>query len=314
MSKRCPITYEPIPPIPKEAKYSQKGLKLLSPSLKNLEDLPYSAEEQRIEARMRAHKISIQGVQPKLSARLSAVEGRFEIVDIGGKFILKPQNGVYPELPENEDVTMRMASAAGIETPLHGLVYSKDGSKTYFIRRFDRAGHRDKVPLEDFAQLAGKTRETKYNFSMERLVPILDAHCTFPLLDKKRLFERTMFNFLVGNEDMHLKNFSLITREGRVELAPAYDFLNSTIALGRTEEEIALPLSGRKRKLRRKELVDDFGRSVLGLNESTVEEVLRRLSQSLPAWREAIEICFLSEQAKAAYLSLLEKRRSVIGL
>lgn len=309
MNARCPITYEPIPD---GTKYSARGLKKLSPNLTSLADLPFSAEEQRLEARKRAHKISIQGVQPKLSARLNVPENRFEIVDVGGKFILKPQNGLYPEIAENEDVTMRLAAIMGIETPFHGMVYSKDGSLTYFIRRFDREGRSGKLALEDFAQLSQHTRRTKYDFSMEKVAKIIDLHATFPLLEKKRLFERTLFNFLIGNEDMHLKNFSLITREGRIELAPAYDFLNSTIVLESSQEEIALSLSGKKRNLKRKDLVDYFGRQVLGLNEATVGEVMGRISEALPAWKELIEICFLSPKYKSDYLALLDKRAATL--
>lgn len=105
-----------------------------------------------------------------------------------------------------------------------------DGSWSYFIRRFDRAGHNGKLPVEDFAQLAGLSRETKYDFSMERLVNVLDTYCTFPAVEKVSLFKRCLFNFVVGNEDMHVKNFSLITRDGKVGLAPAYDYLSTTVA------------------------------------------------------------------------------------
>ena len=98
------------------------------------------------------------------------------------------------------------------------------------MRRFDRVGHTGKLAVEDFAQIAGLSRETKYDSSMERLVGLLDAHSTFPAIEKVKLLKRSLFNFLVGNEDMHLKNFSLITRQGKVELAPAYDYLNTTVA------------------------------------------------------------------------------------
>ncbi len=209
--KRCPITYQPISG-DDELKYSRHGLRMLSRSLTCLDDLTLSAEEQRREAMARATKMSIQGVQPKLSARLLVKEGRFEVVDRGGRYILKPQTHLYPNLPENEDLTMRLARTVGIELPLHGLVFSADGSLTYFIRRFDRGARSRKLAVEDFAQLAGLTRATKYAFSMERLIPILDRYCTFPAVEKLELFRRTLFCYLTGNEDMHLKNFSLIVR------------------------------------------------------------------------------------------------------
>ena len=148
--KRCPITYEIITD---QENYSQRGLRLLSPQLKHLNPLGLSADEQRKEAIARVGKMSIQGVQTKLSAQLKIKEGCFEIVDQNGHFILKPQSEYYPELPENEAITMSLATTIGLEVPIHGLVYSKDKSMTYFIKRFDRVGHNKKLALEDFAQL-----------------------------------------------------------------------------------------------------------------------------------------------------------------
>lgn len=108
---RCPITYD----FCDDKRYSARGLKLLSPTLKDLAKLDFSAEELRAEAMLRASKMSIQGMQPKLSAVLNVSDNRFEIVDKGGKYILKPQHHIFPELPQNEDLTMRLAETIGIE-------------------------------------------------------------------------------------------------------------------------------------------------------------------------------------------------------
>jgi len=197
---RCPITYAPCG----EDQYSEKGLKLLAYGLSILKPLEYTAHEQRTEAFNRASKMSIQGVQPKLSTILNIKEGRFEIVDKGGRYILKPQHHIFPQMPENEDLTMRLAAVIDLEVPLHGLVWSKDSTLTYFIKRFDRRGQNDKVPVEDFAQLAGLSRETKYNYSMEKLVGLIDQYCTFPAIEKAKLFKRVLFCFLTGNEDIIL--------------------------------------------------------------------------------------------------------------
>src|SRR5579862_6131248 len=118
---RCPITYEPLP---EGATYSRQGLKLLNRNLASLAPLEFTAEQQRQEALIRAGKMSIQGLQLKLSAVLRITEGRFEVVNRGGQYILKPQSPDFPELPENEDLTMRMAAAVGIEVPVHGLLRS----------------------------------------------------------------------------------------------------------------------------------------------------------------------------------------------
>ena len=305
---RCPISYEPCG----DAKYSKEGLTLLARGLNGLNDIPLTQEEQLREAALRATKMSIQGIQPKLSAVLKVRSASFEIVDQGGRFILKPQSNLYPELPENEDLTMRLAEAAGLEIPLHGMVYSQDNRLTYFVRRFDRYGRNGKHSLEDFAQLAGRSRETKYDFSMERVAEIIDRYCTFPVVEKVKLFRLTLFNFLVGNEDQHLKNFSLITREGKVSLSPGYDLINTTIALAGPAEEIALPLMGKKRNLTRKTLLDYWGRERLGLNEKTVHNVLSDLERALPECRELIEKGFLSDTMREKYLELFTERTRIL--
>lgn len=305
--KRCPITYEEC-----ESKYSITGLRKISPKLKSLENLPFSAEQQRKEAIQRACKMSIQGVQAKLSAIINIKDGRFEIVDYGGNFILKPQSDLYEQVAENEDLTMRMASIAGIDVPMHGLIYSADDSLTYFVKRFDRYGKGKKYALEDFAQLAGKSRETKYEFSMEKLVSIIESYCTFPALEKKKLFLRTLFCFLTGNEDMHLKNFSLITRKNKIELSPAYDLLNTTIAMKNVKEELALPLNGKRRNISKKILVNYFGYERLQLNQQVVNGVLKTLEQSLPTWKLLIGKSFLSEDMKIAYLNVINLRKDII--
>ena len=306
---RCPITYDPCG----DALYSEKGLKKLG-GLSNLDILNYSAAEQRSEAFFRASKISIQGVQPKYSAILNLKDGRFEMVDRGGRFILKPQHQYHPQLPENEDLTMKMASAVGFDVPLHGMVWSKDNSLTYFIRRFDRTGQKEKIPIEDFAQLAGLSRDTKYDYSMEKVVKLIDEFCTFPAVEKIKLFKLVIFCFLTGNEDMHLKNFSIINRSGKIELSPCYDHLNTTIVLQNPEEEIALAIKGRKKKLSRANLVNYFGKERCEIPANVVDKALATISEGIPAWRSLIDISFLEPEMKIAYLDLLDKRLDVLKI
>jgi serine/threonine-protein kinase HipA len=279
-----------------------------------LKELEYTAEEQRREAYNRASKMSVQGVQPKLSAKLSIKDGEFEIVDTGGKYILKPQHHLYPEMPENEDLTMKLASVIGLNVPLHGLIWSKDRTLTYFIKRFDRKGQNDKVPVEDFAQLAGMSRDTKYDYSMEKVVTVIDDFCTFPSIEKVTLFKLTLFNYLVGNEDMHLKNFSIITEDGKVKLSPCYDLVNSTIEYKKQDEEIALPLKGKKKHLTRNILVDFFGTERCELTTKSVDKVLESIFLGVPKWKELIDISFLSKEMKEKYHKLLETRLAVFGI
>jgi serine/threonine-protein kinase HipA len=304
----CPITYLPCG----ENRYSEGGLRLLASGLKTLKDLEYTAEEQRIEAYNRASKMSIQGVQPKLSAVFNIKDGKFELVDKGGKYILKPQHNVYYQMPENEDLTMRLAELIGLEIPIHGLIWSKDNSLTYFIKRFDRKGQNDKIPVEDFAQLAGLNRDTKYDYSMEKIVTLINMYCTFPAIENIKLFKLVLFNFLVGNEDMHLKNFSIINRDGKITLSPCYDLVNSTIEYKKPEEEIALPLMGKKKKLTQNILINYFGKEICELTPKSIESVLESVSSSIQEWNKLIDLSFLSSEMKTKYHDLLNVRLNIL--
>jgi serine/threonine-protein kinase HipA len=306
----CPITYTPCG----ESRYSEAGLKLFGTGLKTLKDLEYTAEEQRKEAFTRAVQMSIQGVQPKLSAILSIKDGKFILVDKGGRYIFKPQHQFYSQLPENEDLTMRLANEIGLEIPMHGLLWSKDNTLTYFIKRFDRKGQNDKVPVEDFAQLAGLTRDTKYDYSMEKIVRLIDDYCTFPAIEKVKLFKLVIFNYLVGNEDSHLKNFSIITDENQIRLSPCYDLVNSTIVLKGQVDEIALPLTGKKKHLTRNILVNYFGIERCELTEKSIKKVLETITLAIPKWKSLIEISFLSKEMKGKYLDLLDIRLTTLRI
>ncbi|MDA3789752.1 MAG: HipA domain-containing protein [Desulfobacula sp.] len=299
----CPITYAFC-----EGLYSPKGLKLLSRNLIGLENLPFSSLELRQEASARAGKISIQGVQPKLSARINIKKQIFEIVNKGGHYILKPQISDFEQVPENEDLTMRMAAIAGIEVPLHGMIYGRDNELTYFIRRFDRSLRNQKTHAEDFAQLAGKTRDTKYNSSMEQVVKIIDEFCTFPAVEKLKLFKIVLFCFLVGNEDMHLKNFSIIRNKDIITLSPSYDLLNTSIVLPDPTEELALPLNGKKNRIKKQDLINYFGSHRLGLTVKVISRTLADLEKAQIIWSKLIENSFLKEKRKTRYKDLIHNR------
>jgi len=299
----CPITYAAC-----EQRYSAAGLKRLSRRLTHLKDLPFTAPAMVQQAAARAPKMSIQGVQPKLSAVLNAKAGGFEPVDTGGQFILKPQNPQYRQLPENEDLSMRLAAAAGVRVPLHGLVYANDGSLAYFVKRFDRVGKHGKLAVEDFAQLLGLSRDTKYDASMEKVAQVIEHFCTFPAMEKVNLFRMTLVNYLVGNEDMHVKNFSLIIRDDLVELSPAYDIVNTTIVLAGETDEIALPVKGKKRKLDAAVLIDYFGSRRLGLAPKAMAAVVARIRQAIPQWHHLIDVSFLPVDLKNDFCRLVQAR------
>lgn len=307
---RCLITNEPwAGPGP----YSPAGLRLLDRRLHALAPLPYTRDQLIEEAAARSVKMSIQGMQPKVSTVLRANEGRMEIVDNGGRYIVKPPNLAYPELPENEALTMSLATTLDIEVPAHGLLLNADQTRSYFIRRFDRAGWA-KLPVEDFAQLSGESRDTKYSSSTEKLIDVIDTYCTFPALERMKLLDRLLFAFLTGNEDMHLKNWSLVTRDDKVELSPAYDLLNSTIPNPRSREELALPLHGKKSNLRANHFWRYLAVERLGLSPALVAETKTRAARASATWPDRIATSFLSETMKERYQKLLAERRQRLEL
>jgi len=301
----CPITLEKVR---KEEVFSRAGLRALHPKLDALQPLDLSQEDQLREARLRVDKMSVQGVQPKLSATFSLKRRKFEIVDQHGHFLLKPNPPPFSDVPANEALTMTMAAAVGIEVPLHGLIPAIDGSWVYFIRRFDRLKRGGKLHVEDFAQLSGAMRETKYDSSLERVAGLVEQFCTFPAVEKAKFAKRLLFCFLTGNEDMHLKNFSLQEFQGVVSLTPAYDFLNTTLVLENAVEETALPLGGKKKRLTRKLWLDYFCGERLGLTARMIDEIMRDLQAAALRWKELIRHSFLPAEKQTIYLSLLNER------
>ena len=301
----CPITLDPIA---EGETFSRAGLRALHPRLTHLAPLELTHDEQIRQARLRADKMSIQGVQPKLSAVLSLKEGRVEIVDAGGRFILKPNPVPFEDVPANESLTMTMAAVAGIEVPPHGLVPTADGGWIYIIRRFDREGRNTRIPVEDFAQLSGATRDTKYDSSLERVAKVVEDFCTFPAIEKPKLARLLLFCFLTGNEDMHLKNFSVIVRGKVVSLSPAYDLLNTTLVLEEAREESALPLKGKKSGLTRNDWIAYFCSERLAIPDRQVETILSAFADTLPVWYDLIVRSHLPERKKEDYKNLLELR------
>ena len=312
---RCPITYEKIDSHQKTSSlYSLKGLHHLDKKLSTLKKFEYTQDEQLNIIAKPEIKISISGMQPKLLVNLNKNEKKFEIAMPGGKHILKPQNPRWPQMPENEDLTMKLANCIGIETPVHGLLHCRDGHFAYIVKRFDRGNYPYEIPLEDFAQLQGKTREEKYDSSMESLATTTQQYCTFPTVEKKELFKRIIFIYLTGNQDMHLKNFSLIAINSVVMLSPVYDLVNSAIVNTSDSRQMALPLNGKKNNLTKTDLITYYGIEILHLTSKVTDEVLGQFSNQMSQWKELIDTSFLSNDLKRKYVHLLDERKSELGL
>ena len=251
---------------------------------------------------------SLTGVQPKLSLNLSKHEGtsRLTIVGLWGDYIFKPQTEDYPQLPENEDLTMHLAEAAKISVVPHSLVRLADGRLGYITKRIDRTKNGEKIDMEDMCQLTLHPTEYKYKGSHEQIAKTIAQYSGTPKLDLTNYMQLLLFCFVTGNNDMHLKNFSLYRPSENYQLTPAYDLLNIAIANPKDKEELALSLSGRKTKLR----LNDFlnAAKTMGLEENVVLHLIEGLQKALPKWRTLIHNSFLSEDMKIAYEELIISR------
>ena len=253
---------------------------------------------------------SLTGVQPKLSLNLNKHDGcnRLTIVGLWGDYIFKPQTEAYPQLPENEDLTMHLAEAAKIKVVSHSLIRLSDGKLGYITKRIDRTKNGEKIDMEDMCQLTLHPTEYKYKSSYEQIARTITKYSNTPKLDLTNYMQLLLYCFVTGNNDMHLKNFSLYRPEKDYLLAPAYDLLNTTIVNPKDKEELALPLSGRKTKLR----VADFLNTArtIGLEESVVLRLINGLQKALPKWQVLIQSSFLDENMKKAYQELIMSRLS----
>jgi serine/threonine-protein kinase HipA len=197
-------------------------------------------------------KMSISGVQMKASVKINRENKQLEMPEEGGTHILKPEPGEYPELPQNENLIMNMAKALKMKVPPHGLFRMADGKLCYIIKRFDRSDEGKKIHKEDMAQLLEFPPDNKYSGSLELIGNVIKKYAENPFLDLFEYFQRVVFNFVVGNGDMHLKNWSLITpRSGPVGLAPCYDFVDSKMYFPE-ELDSALTMGGKKNKWNQK--------------------------------------------------------------
>ncbi len=273
---------------------------------------PYSWEQLNgLAEQVVRQQVTVPGVQPKLSMHLESPRtkgenDRFTLVGMEGGYILKPPVERFPELPESEHLTMRLARCFGLSTAECGLIELAGGRLCYVTRRMDRIGA-TKQHMEDMCQLTDRLTEEKYRGSLEQVGKVILCHCDNPLLDALCLFELNVFCFLTGNADMHLKNFSLLYRlGGEVSLSPAYDLVPTILFMPEDPEETALTLNGRKRRLRRSDF-DQFGFS-LRLTAKQIENAYARFAKSLDAALQLIPCSFCSVEFQQRYAALVRER------
>jgi len=280
--------------------------------------LDYSNEQMHELAKeIVVRSIAVTGVQPKLSLTVEKTPGdpknsRFTIVGLWGGYILKPPIEEFPNMPENEDLTMHLSQIFGIATADHSLIRLKSGELAYLTKRFDRVKG-EKLAFEDMCQLTGTLTEDKYHSSMENIGKHILKYSTRPGLDVIHFFEVVLFSFLTGNADMHLKNFAMLsTKQKEIVLSPAYDMLCTKMVMPEDKEEVALTIDGKKRKLKR-EHFDKLGTS-LKIPVKSIENVYRKFSKRLKESLEFIDISFLPQAVKDHYKILLKENAARIHL
>lgn len=250
--------------------------------------------------------LAVAGVQPKLSLELQkkrSEPSRLTIVGLYGDYILKPPFKIFPEMPEVEDLTMGMAQLAGIKTAEHSLVKLASGELAYISRRFDRINN-SKLHVEDFAQLQEVLTERKYSGSVEKIGKTILKYSSYPGNDVIRFFEVVLFSFLVGNSDMHLKNYSLLrTENDDIQLSPAYDLLATKLLMRGDKEESALTINAKKAKLTKSDF-DTFG-NYLKITPKALSGVYERFYEAVDSWKEHINKSFLSDKLKTEFSELL---------
>lgn len=280
-------------------------------------ELPYTRDKiKELAKEIVMANTTVTGVQAKLSLDISrgadGKQQRFTIVGLWGRFILKPQTDRYVNLPENEDLVMHLAEVAGIKTVPHSLIRFADGELCYITRRIDRTKKGEKIAMEDMCQLSERLTEDKYKGSYERIAKLIRQHSSAPLLDIVNFWEVVLFSWLTGNADMHLKNFSLFKPTANYMLTPAYDLLSTSIVDPEDDEELALTLNGKKKKIKR----EDFEKAMRdsGLDEKTIANVFTKFSKALPKWTEVINESFLPIEKREEVQALISRMATRVRL
>lgn len=256
-----------------------------------------------------AQRVIVTGVQPKLSLGFTQENNsRLTIVGaLNGRYILKPPFYEYPQMPETEALSMLLAQACGIDTVPFLLIPLKDGHLAYLTRRIDRDAKSNKFAMEDACQFTERLTEHKYRGSYEQIAKAIMAYSQNPLFDVVRFYEQVIVSFLIGNNDMHLKNFSLIAKNGKsYSLAPAYDMISAQLLIPDDPEELALTLNGKKRKISKEDF--DMAMAKARIPQKAIENLWGRMVAGAKKWPSLIDKSFLKEEQKKKFNTLIEER------
>ncbi len=287
--------------------FGTKNPPLIEYSLDQMDELAKNVVER---------SVTVPGVQAKLSMSLvkatkENADTRLTVVGaLGGQYIFKPPAGRFPEMPENEHVTMRIAEAFGIQVVPSSLIRLASGELSYITKRIDRTPGGEKIHMLDMFQIT--EAYDKYKSSMEKIGKALDSYSGNTLLDKILYFELALFSFLTGNNDMHLKNFSMIETPSGWKLSPSYDLLNVAVILPEDTEEMALTMMGKKKKLKALHF-EQLGKG-LGLTDKQIAAAFKRMLKSRPKATDWIKASFLTDPMEESYKNLMNSRYKQLGL
>lgn len=292
--------------------------------------LPYNTQKSDGEAAEifieNRKRISISGVQEKLSLLLDKNKLRLTREGERGTYILKPiprdvKN--VDQVPANEHLTMQIARQVyGLQTAENALIFFNNGEPAYITKRFDVKKDGSKLGKEDFATLAGKTEENagpnfKYDYSYEAAGKLLEKHVSAWRVEIEKFYSLIIFNFLFSNGDAHLKNFSLIeTPEGDYVLSPAYDMLNTRIHVDDSDFALDKGLfddgyKSEKTRINQTGLHDFYELARrFGIKEKRRDNIVARYLQNQPMVEELTRRSFLNNKTKRAFSLHYQTKRN----
>lgn len=260
---------------------------------------------------------TVPGVQKKLSLHLAKESNpRLTLVNYPSGYILKPTTEEYVSLPEMEYLIMQMAKASGIHTVPFALIeISNTNEFAYITKRIDRVllDKPQKLAMEDFCQLDEKLTENKYRGSYERCGKIISKYSSQPGLDVADFFLRLLFSFVIGNSDMHLKNFSLIetsVESGVYRLSEAYDMLSTNIVLPEDSEQFALTMNGKKKNIRKKDFL--VLANTIKLPPKSTQKMIEKIIKLEDKYIELCKDSYLPNDKKMELEKLIRERMQIL--
>lgn len=279
-------------------------------------ELPYTRDNlTELAKQVLCSQTTLTGVQAKLSLDINKSgenrTDRFTVVGLWGQYILKPQTDRFVHLPELEDLTMHLAELAKLQVVPHSLIRSPDGELCYITRRIDRTATGDKLPMEDMCQLTERLTEHKYKGSYEQIAKAIQRFSSVPKLDMVNYWEQVVFSWITGNADMHLKNFSLYSKEqGKYMLTPAYDMLSTVLVMPEDKEELALTLNGKKRKIKKEDFITSMQAS--GLEDKVINNIFAKFAKVKDRWFAFIDQSFLPDEMKEAFKVIIAEKLNLL--